>query len=222
MSTPARQATAIAARDLRRELRAGEVLLVTIPFGAIALLVVPLAVGIDAPLLRRIGPGMYWVVVLLFGILVPLRRSAAEDGPQRDLVAMLGVDPAARFAGTAAAGTMLLAGFAALLAPVAIALYDPVLTGWPWLLALLPLVAAGLGLIGTLASGIAANQRAGGALVPLLVVPLSLPILLAATQTQEGLRLREDILPWILLLIAVDLLLAVAGVLTARVLQETR
>jgi len=218
VSTPARQATAIAARDLRRELRAGEVLLVTIPFGAIALLVVPLAVGIDAPLLRRIGPGMYWVVVLLFGILVPLRRSAAEDGPQRDL----GVDPAARFAGTAAAGTMLLAGFAALLAPVAIALYDPVLTGWPWLLALLPLVAAGLGLIGTLASGIAANQRAGGALVPLLVVPLSLPILLAATQTQEGLRLREDILPWVLLLIAVDLLLAVAGVLTARVLQETR
>ena len=37
-----------------------------IPFGMVALLVVPMAIGIDTPLLDRIGPGLFWVVLLLF------------------------------------------------------------------------------------------------------------------------------------------------------------
>nr|MDQ2788504.1 heme exporter protein CcmB [Actinomycetota bacterium] len=70
--TPLRQCVELAGKDLRAEARAGEALLVTVPFGAIGLLLVPLAVGTDTPLLREIGPGLYWVVVLLFGVLVTL------------------------------------------------------------------------------------------------------------------------------------------------------
>ena len=51
------QALAVARRDLFRERRAGEVVWITIPFGAIALLLVPMAVGTDIPLLRKIGNG---------------------------------------------------------------------------------------------------------------------------------------------------------------------
>ncbi len=98
-----RQALAVARKDLMMERRTGEVLLVTVPFGAVALLLTPLAVGTDQPLLTRIGAGMYWVVVLLFGILVAIRQSATDDQPQRDLLGLLGIDPAARFAGQAGA-----------------------------------------------------------------------------------------------------------------------
>ena len=80
-----RQALEIARKDLRTEMRSGEVLMITVPFGAAALMLIPLAIGVDAALLDRVGPGMYWSVILLFGVLVTVRQSAADgagpDGP---------------------------------------------------------------------------------------------------------------------------------------------
>jgi heme exporter protein B len=214
-----RQAIELGRKDLRTEVRSGEVLMITVPFGAAALMLIPLAVGTDAPLLERIGPGMYWSVVLLFGVLVTVRQSAVEGQAQEDLLGLLGVDAAARFAGRAGANFLLLLLFEALLAPVALALYDTDPAGFWWLLAVIPLVAAGLSLLGTLAASIA-RSVASSTLVPLIVVPLAVPMLLAATQITEGLRIQATILGWLLLLVVMDLLLAVAGVLSARPLQE--
>jgi heme exporter protein B len=214
-----RQVIEIARKDLRTELRSGEVLMITVPFGAAALMLIPLAIGTDAPLLERIGPGMYWSVVLLFGVLVTVRHSASEGRAQQDLLGLLGVEPAAHFVGRAGASFVLLMLFEVVLAPVALALYGSDPAGWWWLLAVLPLVAAGLSLLGTLASSIAASV-ASSTLVPLIVVPLAVPMLLAATQIVEGLRIDATILGWLLLLVVMDLLLAVAGVLSARALQE--
>jgi heme exporter protein B len=214
-----RQAIEMARKDLRTEVRTGEVFLITIPFGAVALMLIPLAIGTDAALLRQIGPGMFWVVVLLFGVLVATRQSAVDGTPQQDLLSLLGIDPAAQFAGRAGATTLLLLGFEVILGPVMLALYDPQPRGWLWIAVLVPLVALGLGLLGTLAATIA-SSIASSALVPLLVAPLSVPNLLAASQTMDGLRFGNTIVGWILLLITMDLLLAVAGVLSARPLQE--
>ncbi len=216
------QSLAIARRDLVRELRAGEVLWITVPFGAIALLLVPMAVGTDVPLLRQIGPGMYWVVVLLFGILVAVRRTATDNPAQRDFLALAGLDPAARFAGQAMASGLLLFGFQVIVGIVALALYDPALGGWPWLLAIVPLTAIGLALLGTLAAHVAENLGAGSALVPLLVAPLAVPLLLAATEALESLQSGRSIVGWLMLMLTVPLVLAVAGVMTARPLQEAQ
>ncbi len=215
-----RQALAVARKDLTTELRTGEVLLITVPFGAVALLLIPLAVGTDQPLLTRIGPGMYWVVVLLFGVLVAIRQSANDGPAQRDLLGLLGIDPGARFAGQAGATLALVLVFELILGPIAAALYSPDTSGWWWLLLLIPLVAIGLALLGTLAGWLTNGLEAGPALVPLLVAPLSIPILLGATQALEGLRLGESILGWVLLLVALDLALAIAGLLSSRPLEE--
>jgi heme exporter protein B len=85
----------------------------------------------------------------------------------------------------------------------------------------LVLAAAGLSLLGTLAAGIVATGQSTTALVPLLVAPLSVPLLLGATQSFEAIRLGRSSLSWVLLMTIVVLLLAVAGVLSARPLQET-
>lgn len=218
-----RQALEVTRKDLLVERRTAEVLAVTAPFGAVALLFVPLAVGVtepDSELLTRIGPGMYWLVVLLFGVLVILRRSASDGPPQRDLVRLLGVEPGARFAGDALATGLLLLLFEAVLAPVAIAFYNPDLTGWPWLLLIAPLVAAGLAMLGTIAAGVTVSLPTRTSLTALLVVPLAVPLLLAATSALEGLRIGRSILAWLLLLVVMDLVLAVAGVLTAQPLEE--
>lgn len=215
-----RQALEVARKDLLVESRTAEVLLVTAPFGAAALIFIPLAIGTDAPLLSQLGAGMYWIVVLLFGVLVILRKSAVDGPPQRDVVRLLGLDPAARFTGGTMATAVLLLLFEALLAPVVVALYNPDLRGWGWLVVILPLVALGLALLGTIAGGVTTSLGTRTSLTPLLIVPLALPLLLGATQAFEGLRLGRGILPWLALLAAVDLALAVSGVLAARPLEE--
>jgi heme exporter protein B len=207
--------------QLRTERRAGEVATVVIPFGAVALLVIPMAVGIDRPLLARIGPGLFWSVVLLFGIVVTQRQSAGADRPQRDLLTLLGVDPAARFAATALANTALLLAFEVAVGAITVFLYDPDVVGWAWLALILPLVAAGLAMLGAVAASVTSGLGGRSALAPLLVAPIAIPILLGAAQATEGLRAGAGILRWVLVLAVVDVLLALAGVLTARPLEES-
>ena len=215
------QAAAVAGRDLLRERRRGDVLWITIPFGAIALLLVPLAIGTDAALLREIGPGMYWVIVMLFGVLVAVGKASSETLPQQDASSLLGLDPAAGFVGRTASSTLLLLIFELVVGVVAIGLYDITVLGIPWLVATLLIAAVGLALLGTLTGSIVNSTSAGTALVPLLVAPLAVPLLLGATQAYEGLRFGHSIVSWVLLMVAVVLVVAIIGVLTARPLQET-
>jgi heme exporter protein B len=218
--TPLRQCWELAGKDLRLELRAGEALLVTTPFGAVALLLVPLSVGADTPLLRQLGPGMYWTVVLLFGVLVTLRQTTAESGPQSDLLRMCGIDPVIGLTGRAGANTLALLAFEVLLAPVAVVLYDPDLSGWPWLLPVFPLVAIGLAVLGTLAGALAHGLAGRTTLGPLLVVPVALPLLLGATEILRLAGYGAAPWPWLLLVFTVDVIAALAVLLCARHLEE--
>jgi heme exporter protein B len=224
MSAPTlfEQTMVAAKRDLARERRRGEVLWVTIPFGVVAMLLIPMAVSTDAPRLRELGPGLYWVVVLLFGVLVTVRSTAADSQQQRDLNRLIGLDPAAGFAGRTLASFVLLMSFELVVGAATVTLYDVTLSGWAWLPIILVIAGAGLALIGSLAASIAGSIATGSALVPLLVAPLAVPLLLGATQALDGLRMGNTIIQWILLMITVVIVLMIVGVVTARALQETR
>ena len=215
------QAYEIGLKDLKVEGRSGVVLNITIPFGAVALLLIPMAIGTDRPLIASIGPGMFWVVTLLFGMLVTFRQSGTESVANREMMVLLGMDPAAQFVGRVATSFLLLLVFEGVLAPLTVVLYNPdPVAGWPILIVVIFLLAVGLALIGTLASGITAGLRSRNTLAPLLVAPLSLPLLVGASQTYKALAQESSILTPILLLVAVVLGLAVVGVLTARFLEE--
>ena len=216
------QAFAIARRDLDRERRSGEVAWVTIPFGAIALLLVPLAVGINQDVLSRIGVGMLFVIVMLFGVLTAVRRTNIETPAQRDAIALLGIDPVAEYVGKSMATALLLLVFEIVMGAVTVALYGLDLAGWEWMLIVMPLTAIGLAELGTISGAIASSVNAGPALVPLLVTPLAIPLLLGATQTVEAKNRDGGNLSWLVLMAIVVLLLAIVGVVTARPLQETR
>lgn len=216
------QAKEIARKDLLVEGRAGEALYITIPFGAVALMLIPLAIGTDRPLLAQVGPGMFLAVALLFGMLVAFRQTAADTPPQQELLTLLGTDPAAKFVGRAATSTLLLLVFEFVLVPVTILLYNPGrIPGWPWLLLVLVLLAGGLALVGTLAGSVTAGLRTRNTLTPLLVAPLSMPLLLASAQVVEALKQEEGILLWITILAIMNLAIAVIGVVTARPLEES-
>lgn len=202
-------------RDLRVEARTGEALAVTLPFAATALLLVPLAIGANVAVLRDLAPGMYWVVVVLFGALVTARHSTLEPPAQREALTLLGVEPAAWFLARTAASSVLLVAMQAALAPVAIVLYNPPLAGWVWLAAVAPLAAVGLGALGSVASALAGRVRGRAVVAPLIVVPLAAPLVLAGTAITTGAVYGQSPLPWLLLLVAMDLLLVTGGTLLA-------
>lgn len=216
------QAVEIARVDLRIERRLGDVLRIILPFAVIALLVFPLAMGVDLSAITQLGPAVFWAIGVLFGMQVALRQAADDRPERRDLYSLLGVDPAARFVGRSMSGSVLMAGFMVVLLVATFVLYSTRLpAGWPGpvLLALL-LTAIGLTELGTLAGEVTAGLRSRTALASLIVAPLAIPLVIGGSQTLESLARDTSILPWLLLLVATDLALAVAGVALARPLEE--
>lgn len=216
------QALEIARVDLRVERRLGDVMRIILPFSVVALLVFPLALGVDLSAITRIGPAVFWAVGILFGMQVALRQAANDTPERRDLYSLLGVDPAARFAGRSLSGSVLMVGFLAALLIGMIVLYSPDLPpGWPApMIGGLLLTGIGLTELGTLAGEVTAGLRNRTALASLIVAPLALPLVIGGSQTLESLARGAVILPWILLLVATDLALAVLGVALARPLEE--
>jgi heme exporter protein B len=103
-----------------------------------------------------------------------------------------------------------------------IVLYSPDLPeGWPApVMTSLLLAAIGLTELGTLAGEVTAGLRNRTTLASLIVTPLALPLVIGASQTLESLARDAGILRWLILLVATDLALAVAGVALARPLEE--
>ena len=216
------QAIEISRIDLRVERRMGDVLRIILPFAVIALLVFPLALGVDLSAITQLGPAVFWAIGVLFGMQVALRQAADDRPERRDLYALLGVDPAARFVGRTMSGSVLMVGFMVVLLLATFVLYSPRLpSGWPGavILAVL-LTAVGLTELGTLAGEVTAGLRSRTVLASLIVAPLAIPLVIGGSQTLESLTRDTSILPWLLLLVATDLALAVAGVALARPLEE--
>ena len=214
------QLLALVRVHLMVERRTGEALLVMAPFGAVALLLLPMAVGTNIPLLRQVGPGFYWLVVLLLGVLLTLRDDGADGPGPRALLAQCGVDPAVRVLGRIVADSLLLIAFQGVLIPVVVALYDPQIDRWPWALLTIPLVAAGVASLGALAGGASSEVLGRGTLGALLVVPLAVPLLLGATQVLEATRYGRAPWPWLVLMALADTVVLLASVISARALEE--
>lgn len=217
-----RQAIEIARVDLRVERHLGEILRVIIPFGIISLIVFPLAMGAQASFVASFGPAIFWALAVLFGMQVALRQSATDSQTRRDLYALLGVDPAARFAGRALSGSLLMLTFMLALLGSMILLYGPSLSGGETLASVVAslLVSIGLTELGTLAGEITTGLRNRTAMASLIVAPLAVPLVVGASQAVEAVAQGTGILPWVMLLAAVDLALAVAGVGLARPFDE--
>lgn len=216
-----RQVRAITSYELLIERRSGETWSIITPFAAAALMTIPLAIGINLPLISSIGWPIFWSIALLFGMQVAWRHVSSERNAMRDAITLLGVDPAARFTGRVVASGVLLSGFMLVIGALTVFLYTPdELNRWPWLIVVGLLFAAGLAQLATLASDLTVGLGARSSLAPLLVAPLALPLLIGAAQATDSLLRSSGILPWLLMLVLANLLLAIVGVLTARPLQE--
>lgn len=216
-----RSSMTIARRDVIVELRSGEALSVVFPFAVVATWVVPLATDASRSLLRDLAAPVYWLVILLFGMMIVFRQTALETSTQRRVLALTGLDPAARFVGRSVASSLILTPVAGILVIPIVVFYDYRPPTGVWVMVpVIVMASLGLAMLGTLAGDVTVGLRARTSLAPLLMAPLAVPLLMGAAQALESLNAGRSILGWVLVLVIADLGLAAAGVMSARPLEE--
>jgi len=177
----------VAGKDLRIERRARVTLQQILPFGAIVLLLFAFALDPDRGVLRRVAPGLFWVAVLLALLLAVSRSFTIEiENGARDALRLSGLDPAAIFLGKAAAIAVQLAILEALLAIGVVVLFDVALSSVGVLVLATVVATVGLAATGTLYGVLAAGLRMRETLVPVLLLPVVAPVLLGATRAWEA------------------------------------
>ncbi|REK20813.1 MAG: hypothetical protein DWQ40_05010 [Actinobacteria bacterium] len=217
-----RQSLEVSRVDLLVERRLGDTYRIVLPFAVVAMMIFSLALPSSVTDIGDVGVAVFWAVAILYGMQVALRTSLTETQQRRDTVMLLGLDPAARFAGRSMAAFVLLSAFMGILLVAMILLFSPELPRG-WLIATLGailLASAGLAMLAVLAGEVSAGLRNRSTLAPLIIAPLVVPLVIGASQVLESIARGDGILVWILLLITADLALLTVGVGLAKPLEE--
>jgi heme exporter protein B len=178
---------AILGKDLRSELRT----LQSLP--AMALFAVTTFVifrfGLDRTSLSgSLAAGVLWATLLFAAVLGINRLFVAErEEGGFDAIRLAPIDRTALFAAKAAALVVYLLALEAITVLAFAFFFLGTAAALPPLLPVLILADLGLAFTGTLISSMAVNSRARDLLVPLLLLPLVVPLMIAATGASEPL-----------------------------------
>ncbi len=213
----------VAGKDLRIELRSRVGINQVVPFSLVVLVLFAFALDPDRAVLEQAAPGLFWVAVLLTSLLATQRSFAVEaaDG-NRDGLRLSGLDPAGLFLGKAGAvAAQLLVLEVLLLAGISV-LYGTELRSFGLLALTCVLATIGLAGAGTVYGVMAFGLRVRETLLPLLVLPVLAPVLLAATRSFEAALAGSpgEAVSWLGLLTAFAVLYAVVGLFGFGLLLE--
>lgn len=178
-----RDATLVAAKDLRIELRSRVALWQVVPFAVLVLVLFAFALGPGPRALKVAAPGLYWLAVLFSTVLATQRSFAIESGEgTRDGLRLSGIDPAGVFLGKAAAVAAQLVAVQVVLGAGILLLFGVHVEVW-WLVLVSSLLATvGLSAAGVLYGALSAGLRVRETLLPLLVLPILAPVLIAGSR----------------------------------------
>jgi len=181
-----REAALVAGKDLRIEARARVALGQILPFGLIVILLFAFALDPDRGVLTRVAPGLFWIAVLLATLLAVGRAFAIETHHgARDGLRMTGLDGGAIFLGKAGAIAVQLAALEVVLGVGVIVLYGVDVNGIGVVALTAVAATVGLAATGTLYGVLAAGLRLRETLLPLLLLPVIAPVMLGATRAFE-------------------------------------
>ena len=182
-----RDATLVAGKDLRIEARSRVATSQVAPFAVLVLVLFGFALDPDRGVLDRASAGLFWVAVLFSAVLAVQRSFSIEAGEGgRDGLRLLGLDPAGIFVGKAAAVFVELAALEALLTVGIVVLYGVDLDGLALMAVTAAVATVGLAAAGTIYGALAAGLRVRETLLPLLLLPVLAPVLLSATRAWEA------------------------------------
>ncbi|MEX1186823.1 MAG: heme exporter protein CcmB [Gemmatimonadaceae bacterium] len=210
-----RRVRAIARKDVTTELRAKAGFNSVASLGVTILILLGLALGPDAQALRDAAVGAVWLALLFSGVLAFNRsfQVELESGALEPLLQY----PGPRwtiFAGKLLGNLIFLTLMVAIVVAVGVVLFSVrIPSRWPTLLGVLALGVIGLVVLGTFYASMASRSRAREVLLPLLLFPMLVPVLVAATTASKallGADLMHDADAWIRLLAAYDVIFLIA------------
>jgi heme exporter protein B len=203
-----RVAWAIAAKDLRIEVRSRSALSAVLPFAATILLALGFALGPDRLLLEQVAPGLLWLAGLFASVELCHRSYQAEaaNGALEGL--LLGpAEKGAVYLGKAVAAFVQLMALFTLTTGIVVVLFGMPVGPAPVLLLLTAALGiAGLSAMGALLGLLAVQGRTRQAALPVIVLPLVTPVIIAATRATASLTQGDvaGVGGWLSLLAAFD------------------
>ena len=222
--TTTRAAAILLAKELRLEFRTRELLSATIVFSLVIVVLFSFAFDPTAAESRRYGPGLLWIAFLFAGSLMLNPSFAREQSNDTlDALRMAPISPFAILSAKMLANFIFMSLVELVLVPVFSVLYNVSLAGVAGRLALvLVLGTIGLTVTGTVFSAIASHARMRELLLPLLLLPILTPLLIAAVEATASLLVDPPELDrtWVALLAGFDIVFLTASWLLCDYLIE--
>lgn len=207
---------AILWKDLRIELRTKETLAALLLLGLLTLVVLSFAFDPTSPLREAAAPGVLWVAVTFAGTL-GMNRSLLLEREQDCLQGLLlaPVDRGAIYLAKTAANFLFMAAVQVVLVPLFVFFFN--LPLWQTVSRVGPVLLLGLlgfAAIGTMFAAVSLHTRAREVMLPLLMLPLAAPLLIAGIQASAALMAGQglgEVAHWLNLLAAFDAVFLVVG-----------
>ncbi|MEW5986069.1 MAG: heme exporter protein CcmB [Chloroflexota bacterium] len=216
---------AIVWKDWQIERHTRQTLSVMFVFSIAAVVVFNFALEANLAAARDVAMGLLWITILLAGTL-GLNRSLLTEQENRslDAVLMAPADRSAIYLGKVISVTLFILLLEVVLIPVFIVFFNKPF--WrPPVLGILVLGTIGYVAAGVLVTSISVQTRSREVLLPVLLLPLTLPAVLAAATAASAYLLPQPP-PWaevrfpVALVIAFDTLMLTAGFLTYHYVVE--
>lgn len=222
---------AIFLKDVRTELHTREMISSMFVFAVLVLVVFNFTLSLDEARALELGPGILWVA-FVFAATLGLSRSFALETETRSISGLM-LAPAARSAiyfGKLASNLLFMLAMEAFVLPLFVVLFN--LSLWelmpPRELASFGLVlllgTVGYAAVGTILAAVAANTTMREVLLPVLLFPVSVPIVIGAAESTRLLFEEEPLAsPWVwirVLLVFSVVFLAVSWLTFEYVLED--
>ena len=173
----------ICRKDLTVERRAHVTLIQIVPTVLLILVVFAFAFDANLSLLGAGAGGLFWVAVLFGGVLGAKRSFDIEaEGGNLDALRLGGLAPAAILWGKAAALAIQLAAVAVFTAAGLIVLFSVTVADWALFVTAGVCGTAAFAICGCLYGAMTVGLRSADTLLPLLLIPVAAPVLLAGTR----------------------------------------
>ncbi len=217
MRQPAFRLGALLIKDLLLEWRRKEQVAAMGIFAFLAAILFVFGVDPTPAELSRLAPGALWISFLFAGTL-GLAKTFAPEERSGALTALLlaPVDRTSLFLAKTAAAALFMGVMEALMTPVFFALFDlPLLPILPRFALVAALATVGFCLLGTLVAFATTRAAARELLLPLLLLPLTLPLLIAAAKATRillegpGSPRIADLHLWLSLMLVFDVIFGV-------------
>jgi heme exporter protein B len=212
------QVLAVVRKDLLIELRSRANFNAMLFFAGMLVLIFSFALGPDKSRLQAAAGGLLWLAFTFSGLLAFGRAYAIEtENSAFEGLLLVAQHRSAIYLGKLLAAMAVMLAIEIIVVPLMALLYSlDVLRYAPALLGIGVLGTAGFGAIGTLYGALTMSLRAREVLLPILLLPVTVPVILGAVKATTLVLAGQgtDARVWVELLGAFDVVFITAGVLT--------